>query len=95
MDLRLQFAGGRGGRAAPVPLVSDLYDLTMTVIVLPGNIGFGAANNLAVSQAASDAIYLINPDVYPVPGHAAALRAKPRAVSRSATLWGGLLFYDA
>ena len=75
-------------------MVSDLYDLMITVIVMPDNVGFGAANNAAVAEAASQAIYLLNPDVYPVPGHAAALRATLERRALGAGLWGGLLFYD-
>ncbi len=75
-------------------MVSDLYDLMITVIVMPDNVGFGAANNAAVAEAASQAIYLLNPDVYPVPGHAASLRASLERRALGAGLWGGLLFYD-
>ena len=75
-------------------MVSDLYDLMITVIVMPDNVGFGAANNAAVAEAASETIYLLNPDVYPVPGHAAALHATLERRALGAGLWGGLLFYD-
>ena len=76
-------------------LVSDLYDLPITVMVMPDNVGFGAANNTALAAAASDAIYVINPDVYPVPGHAGPLRAALDAPGTGTALRGGLLFYDA
>ena len=75
-------------------LVSDLYDVAITVMVMPDNVGFGAANNAAVAQAASDSIVLVNPDVYPLPGHAGALRDALDRRTLGTGLWGGLLFYD-
>ena len=75
-------------------LVSDLYDVMITVIVMPDNVGFGAANNAAVAEASSDAIYLVNPDVYPMPHHAGPLRDALDRRGLGSTLWGGLLFYD-
>ena len=49
-------------------MISDLYDVMITVIIMPDNVGFGAANNVAVGHASGDAIYLVNPDVYPLVG---------------------------
>ena len=45
-------------------LVSDLYDVMITVIVMGDNAGFGAANNVAIENAAGARIFLINPDVH-------------------------------
>ncbi len=75
-------------------LISDLWDVSISVILVNDNVGFGAANNLAVAAAASDTIVLVNPDVYPIAEYAALLkegfvREKPDMVLR-----GGLLFYD-
>jgi GT2 family glycosyltransferase len=40
----------------------------VTMIALPKNIGFAAANNLALKQASSDLIFLLNPDTEINPG---------------------------
>ena len=37
----------------------------ITLIVLPGNAGFGAANNVGVAAAETNRILLVNPDVFP------------------------------
>jgi GT2 family glycosyltransferase len=51
------------------------------LIALERNIGFAAANNLAVHQALGDWVVLLNPDAFPEPGwlegFAAAIRANP------------------
>ena len=74
--------------------MSDLYDLSIVVIVMGDNAGFGAANNIAVGHASSPSIYLVNPDVYPVPAYAAAVRDTLDHQPLGDKLWGGLLFYD-
>ena len=74
--------------------MSDLYDVTITVIVLGDNAGFGAANNIAIEHAASDRIFIINPDVYPLRNHAPLLQRVLSEGDLGSTLWGGLLFYD-
>ena len=74
--------------------VSDLYDVMITVIVMTDNVGFGAANNVAVGHAASDRIFVINPDVYPLARHLGALRATLDGADFGDRLCGGLLFYD-
>ena len=43
------------------------YD-DVTMVALPKNIGFAAANNLALKQATSDIIFLLNPDTEINPG---------------------------
>jgi GT2 family glycosyltransferase len=75
-------------------LMSELYDVMITVIVMGDNAGFGAANNVAIQYAASDRILIINPDVYPLAAHAAQLRQVLAEADFGTTLWGGLLFYD-
>lgn len=84
------------GRAALriARLISELYDVMITVIVMTDNLGFGAANNIGVRHASSDIIYLINPDVYPSRAHADRLRSTLDEAKLGAFLWGGLLFYD-
>lgn len=75
-------------------LISDLYDVMITVIIMGDNAGFGAANNVAIENAASDRIFIINPDVYPLAAHAKALHEVITAGDLGSNLWGGLLFYD-
>ncbi len=75
-------------------LISDLYDVMITVIIMTDNVGFGAANNVAVARASGASIYVINPDVFPLAAHAGRLRQTLRERELGSTLWGGLLFYD-
>ena len=75
-------------------LISDLYDVMITVIVLGDNAGFGAANNVAIEHAASDRIIIINPDIHVFPAHAAQVQRVLSDGDFGTTLWGGLLFYD-
>lgn len=44
---------------------TQIYGLSQTLVLLPGNAGFGAANNAAVNYASSDRILIVNPDVFP------------------------------
>ena len=74
--------------------MSELYDVMITVIVLGDNAGFGAANNIAIEHAASDRIFIINPDVYPLQSYAPLLQRVLSEGDLGSTLWGGLLFYD-
>jgi GT2 family glycosyltransferase len=75
-------------------LMSDLYDVMISVIVLGDNAGFGAANNVAIGHAAGERIFLVNPDVFPLAGHAEALQQVLVQGDLAQGLWGGLLFYD-
>jgi GT2 family glycosyltransferase len=73
-----------------------IYGLSMTMIYLPGNVGFGAANNLAVSIAASRRILIVNPDVFPresswAERHTQIIDSLPALQTR---LFGAPLFYD-
>jgi GT2 family glycosyltransferase len=58
------------------------------------NVGFGAANNVAISHASSESIYIINPDVFPMQAYSKILRATLQDRVLGSKLWGGLLFYD-
>ncbi|MGJ4927604.1 galactosyltransferase-related protein [Bradyrhizobium sp. HKCCYLS2038] len=75
-------------------LMSDLYDVMITVVVLGDNAGFGAANNVAIEHAASDRIFIMNPDVYPITAYARQMQEVIAADDLGSTMWGGLLFYD-
>ena len=46
-------------------IAASAYDIDQTIIVLPGNAGFGAANNAAANLAQTDRILIMNPDVFP------------------------------
>ncbi len=75
-------------------MIAELYDVMITVVVAADNVGFGAANNIGVSQARGASITLVNPDIYPMRTQIGPLR---RALARDDlgdVLWGGLLFYD-
>ncbi len=73
-----------------------IYGLSNSIVILPGNAGFGAANNVAASIARSDRILVVNPDVFPrdpewARKHTDLLRTAPRAQTR---LFGVPLYYD-
>jgi GT2 family glycosyltransferase len=75
---------------------SLIYGLQQTIVLLPGNAGFGAANNIAVSHARSDRILIVNPDVFPrdndwAEKHTRIVRDLPRMRTK---LFGASLFYD-
>lgn len=42
-----------------------IYEIPQTLVLLPGNAGFGAANNAAVNVAETNRIIILNPDVFP------------------------------
>lgn len=75
-------------------LISELYDLCITVVIMTDNVGFGAANNVGISFARSDNIYVINPDVFPLDSEVAYLSQFLARPNLTDVLWGGLLFYD-
>jgi GT2 family glycosyltransferase len=72
-----------------------LYGVSITLILLPGNAGFGVANNVAVSAAETDRVLLINPDVLPREPywpriHAALVDSMP---AEQTTFFGVPLYY--
>ena len=76
-------------------LAARIYGLSFTMIYLPGNAGFGAANNAAIAHAGSDRILILNPDVLPrTPAwarqHMALIEALP---AEQTQLFGTPLFY--
>lgn len=75
---------------------SLLYGLNTSVIILSGNAGFGAANNVAAGSARSDRVLVVNPDVFPrdpdwARKHTDLLAAMPLEQTR---LFGVPLYYD-
>jgi len=72
-----------------------IYGLAQTVIGLPANAGFGAANNLAAAQARSPRLLCVNPDVFPKHADWAARHtAILDAGGPGARLFGSTLYYD-
>jgi GT2 family glycosyltransferase len=74
----------------------ELYGLPITMIILPGNAGFGAANNAAAREAHSERLLIVNPDVFPrdldwAKKHSALLDSAP---GRQTRLFGVPLYYD-
>lgn len=77
-------------------LVNKLYGLNQAVVVLPGNAGFGAANNVGVNAALGSRILNVNPDVFPrqsdwAARHSALVQQLPAAQTN---LFGVSLYYD-
>jgi GT2 family glycosyltransferase len=75
---------------------SLVYGLDLTIILLQGNAGFGAANNVAARAARSNRLVFVNPDVFPKDTgwaltHKDIVEAAPRDQSR---LFGAPLYYD-
>jgi GT2 family glycosyltransferase len=75
---------------------SLIYGLAISIVVLPGNAGFGAANNVAARFARSDRLLVVNPDVFPrdrdwAKKHTDVLDSVPAERSR---LFGVPLYYD-
>jgi GT2 family glycosyltransferase len=72
------------------------YGHDLTLVLLPGNAGFGAANNAAVAHAESGRVLIVNPDVFPfdqdwAARHSNLLAELPAAQTR---LFGAPLYYD-
>jgi hypothetical protein len=75
---------------------TQIYDLPQTLVLLPGNAGFGAANNVAVNHASSDRILIVNPDVFPRDAdwarkHTQIVADRPKAQT---DIFGVPLYYD-
>jgi GT2 family glycosyltransferase len=75
---------------------ADIYCHKITVVLLKGNAGFGAANNAAVAVAQSSRILTVNPDVFPYDSswaikHLELIEALPK---EQTTLFGVPLYYD-
>ena len=77
-------------------IASSAYDIDQTLIILPGNAGFGAANNAAVSFARTDRLLIVNPDVFPCDQdwavkHTDIVEQLPR---HQTNIFGVPLYYD-
>jgi hypothetical protein len=75
---------------------TQLYGLSQTLVLLPGNAGFGAANNVAVNHASSERILIVNPDVFPrdpewARKHTEIITSLPKSQT---DIFGATLYYD-
>jgi len=73
-----------------------IYGVSITLVCLPENAGFGAANNIAARHARSNRLLITNPDVFPrddtwAARHAAIVTTAP---PDQTALFGAPLFYD-
>lgn len=77
-------------------IAAQIYGLCVTLVLLPGNAGFGAANNAAVAACSSQRVIICNPDVFPhskdwFTRHSAVLSTCP---PEQTAFFGVPLFYD-
>ncbi len=77
-------------------LCQEIYGLNQTLVLLPGNAGFGAANNAGAGVALSRRVMNVNPDVFPrqkdwAARHTALVGSLPAAQTQ---LLGVPLYYD-
>ncbi len=77
-------------------IAARAYGIPVTLVLLPGNAGFGAANNIAVAVSESDRCLIVNPDVFPyhrdwAARHTTLIDEAPAAQTR---LFGAPLYYD-
>lgn len=75
---------------------SRVYGIDQTIMVLTGNAGFGAANNIAAQMAQSERIMIVNPDVFPrdkdwARKHTEIIESEDISRTR---LFGAPLYYD-
>lgn len=73
-----------------------IYGLSQSIVALPANAGFGAANNVAAGYAGSKRLLFVNPDVFPrsdswSDAHQAILDGM---TPDRTTLFGARLFYS-
>jgi GT2 family glycosyltransferase len=47
-------------------IANRIYGMPITLILLPGNAGFGVANNIAANAARSARLLIVNPDIFPM-----------------------------
>jgi GT2 family glycosyltransferase len=74
---------------------SSIYGVNQTIMILPGNAGFGAANNVAVPAMRSDRVLNVNPDVFPRDRDWAATHtAIVESGGEGSRLFGVPLYYD-
>jgi len=77
-------------------IASNAYAIDQTLVILPGNAGFGAANNVAANFAKSNRLLIVNPDVFPrdqdwAVKHSDIIEQLPR---EQTYIFGVPLYYD-
>jgi GT2 family glycosyltransferase len=77
-------------------IASRIYGISIRLVILPGNAGFGVANNVASNIARSSRILFINPDVFPMEPdwpsrHQQLVKSLP---PEQVALFGVPLYYD-
>jgi GT2 family glycosyltransferase len=77
-------------------MCAKTYGVNLTVVLLAGNAGFGAANNVAVAASQSSRTLIVNPDVFPLDtGWAAKHTTLVETLPPEQTsLFGAPLYYD-
>jgi len=77
-------------------ICSRIYGISIVLVCLPDNAGFGAANNAAARYARSKRLLITNPDVFPrnndwAERHAAIVEGAP---AEQTLMFGSPLYYD-
>jgi GT2 family glycosyltransferase len=77
-------------------IANRIYGMPITLILLPGNAGFGVANNIAANAARSARLLLMNPDIFPMDPewpsqHSRIVNDLP---PEQVALFGAPLYYD-
>ncbi|MBM1171279.1 glycosyltransferase family 2 protein [Microvirga arabica] len=77
-------------------IAERVYGISLTLVTLPGNAGFSAANNVAARFASSDRVVFVNPDVFPIDmdwaeKHHSLVTTLPK---EQTALFGTTLYYD-
>jgi GT2 family glycosyltransferase len=77
-------------------LCARIYGVSIVLVCLPGNAGFGAANNIAAQYARSNRLLITNPDVFPrdtewARRHTDLIQSQPSDRTR---IFGAPLYYD-
>ena len=77
-------------------MASRIYGIAITLVILPSNAGFGAANNVAAEHARSNRILITNPDVFPrdrdwATRHSDVIAGLP---AEQTAMFGAPLYYD-
>jgi len=72
------------------------YGVNLTVILLAGNAGFGAANNVGVAASQSARTLIVNPDVFPLDSNWAAKHTTlvETLPPEQTSIFGAPLYYD-
>ncbi len=77
-------------------IANRIYGIPITLIILPGNAGFGVANNVAANVARSARLLIMNPDIFPMDPewpfqHSQIVSDLP---PEQVALFGAPLYYD-